>query len=129
MLRRSATFIFRGGFLARASLFELAVGLMVLFSLQRIFDRLVVDIVFPIVASVFGGLDFTDSFFGISRAVTATNLVDAKKQGVVLAYGDFLTSLISFLIVFLVLFLVLRAKMAVTTSAGSGADQISDQDD
>lgn len=124
MLRRSATFLFRGGFLARASLFELAAGLMVVYSLQRVFDRLVVDIVLPIVASLVGSLDFADSFFGLSRAVIATNLVDAKKQGEVFAYGDFLTTLIAFLIVFLVLSPVLRAKIAVTSSSGSEADRL-----
>ena len=129
MLRKSATFLFRGRFLARASLFELAAGLIVVYSLQRVFDRLVVDIVLPIVASLVGSLNFADSFFGLSHAVTATNLVDAKKQGAVLAYGDFLTALIAFLIVFLVLSLVLRAKVAVTTSLGSEADQLSNQDD
>jgi large conductance mechanosensitive channel len=127
MLRRSATFLFRGGFLARASLFELAAGLMVVYSLQQVFDRLIVDIVLPIIASLVGGLDFADSFSGLSHAVTATNLADAKKQGAVFAYGNFLTALIQFLIVFLVLTLVVRAKIAVTSSLRSDADQRSHQ--
>jgi large-conductance mechanosensitive channel len=61
-----------------------------------------------------------------SRLVTATNLVDAKKQEAVLAYGDCLTTLIGFLIVFLVLSLVVRAKIALTSSSSSEADKLSD---
>jgi large conductance mechanosensitive channel len=45
----------------------------------------------------------------LSKAVTATNLADAKKQGAVLAYGNFLTLTINFIIIAFVLFLVIRA--------------------
>ena len=41
--------------------------------------------------------------------MTATNLADAKKQGAVLAWGNFLTLTLNFLIVAFVLFLVIRA--------------------
>jgi large conductance mechanosensitive channel len=40
--------------------------------------------------------------------VTATNLVDAKKQGGVFAYGDFITILINFLIVAVALFAAIK---------------------
>ena len=44
----------------------------------------------------------------MSKAVTATNLADAKKQGAVLAWGSFLTLTLNFIIVAFVLFLVIR---------------------
>jgi large conductance mechanosensitive channel len=72
MLRRSATFLFSGRFLARASLFELAAGLMITLSLQRVFERLVFDIVVPVIALLVGRLDFSDSFLGLSRLPMAT---------------------------------------------------------
>ncbi|MGA9091496.1 MAG: MscL family protein, partial [Bradyrhizobium sp.] len=40
--------------------------------------------------------------------VTATNLADAKKQGAVLAWGNFLTLTLNFVIVAFVLFIVIR---------------------
>jgi large conductance mechanosensitive channel len=40
--------------------------------------------------------------------VTATNLADAKKQGAVLAWGNFLTLTLNFIIVAFVLFMVIR---------------------
>ena len=40
--------------------------------------------------------------------MTATNLADAKKQGAVLAWGNFLTLTLNFIIVAFVLFMVIR---------------------
>jgi len=48
---------------------------------------LVGDIIMPIIGAI-GGLDFSNYFIGLSKAVTASNLVDAKKQGAVLAWGQ-----------------------------------------
>jgi large conductance mechanosensitive channel len=108
MLRNLASFLFSKQFLARASLFQLAAGLMIIYSLQHLFTALVGDVVLPIIGSLVGGLNFENSFLGLSRAVTATNLVDAKKQGAVLAYGDLLTMIINFVIIMLVLYPILR---------------------
>jgi large conductance mechanosensitive channel len=44
----------------------------------------------------------------LSGKVTAANLADAKKQGAVLAWGNFLTLTINFIIIAFVLFLVIR---------------------
>jgi large conductance mechanosensitive channel len=63
----------------------------------------------PIVGSITGGLDFSNYFTGLSKAVTAANLADAKKQGAVLAWGNFLTLTINFIIIAFVLFIVIRA--------------------
>jgi large conductance mechanosensitive channel len=58
----------------------------------------------PIVGAVTGGLDFSNYFVGLSSKVTADTLVEAKKQGAVLAWGNFLTLVINFLIVAGVMF-------------------------
>jgi large conductance mechanosensitive channel len=62
----------------------------------------------PIVGSVTGGLDFSNYFTPLSSKVTATALADAKKQGAVLAWGNFLTVVINFLIIAWVLFLCIK---------------------
>ena len=41
--------------------------------------------------------------------MTASNLADAKKQGAVLAWGNFLTLTLNFFIIAFVLFIVIRA--------------------
>ena len=63
----------------------------------------------PIIGAVTGGLDFSNYFVKLSSKVTADSLVEAKKQGAVLAWGNFLTIVINFLIIAWVLFLVIRA--------------------
>jgi large conductance mechanosensitive channel len=54
-------------------------------------------------------MDYTNKFFRLSDSVTATNLVEAKKQGAVIAYGNFITIGINFVIVAFVMFLVVKA--------------------
>jgi large conductance mechanosensitive channel len=62
-----------------------------------------------VIGAVTGGLDFSNYFTPLSKTVTAGNLADAKKQGAVLAWGNFLTLTLNFIIIAFVLFLVIRA--------------------
>ena len=96
-------------FAMRGNVVDLAVGVIIGAAFGGIVTSLVGDIIMPIIGSITGGLDFSNYFTGLSKAVTATNLADAKKQGAVLAWGSFLTLTINFLIVAFVLFLVIRA--------------------
>ena len=69
----------------------------------------VVDLaVAVIIGAITGGLDFSNYFLPLAKSVTAGNLADAKKQGAVLAYGNFITLTLNFLIIAIVLFLVIR---------------------
>jgi len=74
---------------------------------------LVGDLFMPIIGAVTGGLDFSNYFIPLSSKVTADSLVEAKKQGAVLAYGNFLTIAINFIIVAWVLFLLVNAIQRV----------------
>jgi large conductance mechanosensitive channel len=96
-------------FAMKGNVVDLAVGVIIGAAFGGIVTSLVGDIIMPIIGSITGGLDFSNYFVGLAKAVNATNLADAKKQGAVLAYGNFLTLTINFLIVAFVLFLVIRA--------------------
>ena len=96
-------------FAMKGNVVDLAVGVIIGAAFGAIVASLVGDIIMPIVGSITGGLDFSNYFTGLSKAVTATNLADAKKQGAVLAWGNFLTLTINFLIIAFVLFMVIRA--------------------
>jgi len=96
-------------FALRGNVVDLAIGVIIGAAFSKIIDSLVADIIMPIVGAVTGGLDFSNYFVGLSKAVTATALVDAKKQGAVLAWGNFLTIAVNFLIIAFVLFLIVRA--------------------
>ena len=95
-------------FAMKGSVVDLAIGVIIGAAFGKIVDSLVNDIIMPIIGAL-GGADFSNYFFGLSHGVNATNLVDAKKQGPVFAYGNFVTIVVNFLIVAFVLFLIIKA--------------------
>ena len=96
-------------FAMKGNVVDLAVGVIIGAAFGAIVTSLVSDIIMPVIGAATGGLDFSNYYIPLSKAVTATNLADAKKQGAVLAYGNFLTLTINFIIIAFVLFLVIRA--------------------
>lgn len=96
-------------FALRGNVVDLAIGVIIGGAFGKIVDSLVKDIIMPIIGAITGGLDFSNYFVSLSKAVTASNLVDAQKQGAVLAWGSFLTIVVNFIIVAFILFLVVRA--------------------
>jgi large conductance mechanosensitive channel len=95
-------------FALRGNVVDLAVGVIIGAAFGGIIQSMVGDILMPIVGAVTGGLDFSNYFIPLSSKVTAESLVEAKKQGAVLAWGNFLTLVINFTIVAFVLFMVIR---------------------
>src|ERR1700709_2540481 len=100
-------------FAIKGNVVDLAVGVVIGASFGAIVTSLVADVIMPVIGAITGGLDFSNYFTPLSKAVTASNLVDAKKQGAVLAWGNFLTLTINFLIIAFVLFLVIRAMNTI----------------
>ena len=96
-------------FAMRGNVVDLAVGIIIGAAFGAIVQSAVADIFMPIIGAVAGGLDFSNYFVGLSSQVTAASLAEAKKQGAVLAWGNFLTLTINFLIVAWVIFLVVKA--------------------
>jgi hypothetical protein len=48
------------------------------------------DIIMPVIGAVTGGLDFSNHFIPLSKSVTSPVLSEAKKQGAVIGWGNFL---------------------------------------
>jgi large conductance mechanosensitive channel len=95
-------------FAVRGSVVDLAVGVIIGAAFNGIVQSTVGDIFMPLISSVTGGLDFSNYFLPLSSDVTASTLAEAKKQGAVLAWGNFLTIALNFLIVAWVLFWVVK---------------------
>ena len=95
-------------FALRGNVVDLAIGVIIGAAFGAIVTSLVGDIVMPIIGSITGGLDFSNYFVPLSSKVTATSLAEAKKQGAVLAYGNFLTIAINFIIIAFALFLAVK---------------------
>jgi large conductance mechanosensitive channel len=96
-------------FAMKGNVVDLAVGVIIGAAFGAIVTSMVADIIMPIIGAITGGLDFSNYFTGLSKTVTAGNLADAKKQGAVLAWGNFLTLTLNFVIIAFVLFMVIRA--------------------
>jgi large conductance mechanosensitive channel len=96
-------------FAMRGNVVDLAVGVVIGAAFGAIVSSLVGDIIMPIIGAVTGGLDFSNYFYQLTGAKGAATLADAKKNGAVLAYGNFITITINFLIIAWVLFMIVRA--------------------
>src|SRR5688572_31573542 len=95
-------------FAMRGNVVDLAIGVIIGVAFGAIVNSVVGDILMPIIGAITGGLDFSNYYIPLSSKVTADSLVEAKKQGAVLAWGSFLTAVINFIIIAFVLFLVVR---------------------
>ena len=95
-------------FAMKGNVVDLAIAVIIGAAFGAIVTSLVGDIIMPLVGLATNGLDFTNYFVPLSAKVTATNLADARKQGAVLAYGNFLQLVVNFAIVAFSLFMVIK---------------------
>lgn len=96
-------------FALKGNVVDLAIGVIIGAAFGTIVSSLVDDLIMPLVGAATGGLDFSNYFFPLSDAVTATTLDAAREQGAVFAYGKFLTAVLKFAIVAWVMFLIIKA--------------------
>src|SRR5258708_29175186 len=95
-------------FALRGNAVDLAIGVIIGAAFGAIVNSVVGDVLSPIIGALTGGFDFSNYFIPLSSKVTADSLAEARKQGAVLAWGNFLTIVINFIIIALVFFLVVR---------------------
>jgi large conductance mechanosensitive channel len=115
-------------FALRGNVVDLAIGVIIGAAFTGIVQSLVGDIIMPVVGALSGGLDFSNYFVPLSHQVTATSLAEAKKQGAVLAWGNFLTITLNFIIVAFVLFLAIRALHRLIAKEAENAPPLSKQE-
>ncbi len=96
-------------FALKGNLVDMAVAFVMGAAFTKLSTAFIEDLVTPLIGKLSGGLDYTNKFIALSDQVTATSLVEARKQGAVFAYGDFITIAINFVIVAFVMFLVVKS--------------------
>ncbi len=96
-------------FALKGNVVDLAVAVIIGAAFGKIINSLVDDVIMPILGAITGGVDFSNHYLGLSKAVTSPVFAEAKKQGAVLGWGNFLTVVVNFLIIAFILFLVIRA--------------------
>ena len=97
-------------FAMRGNVVDLAVGVIIGAAFGKIVSSLIDDIIMPVVGKVIGNADFSNIYIALSDKVTpGLTLVEAKKLGPVLAWGNFASILLNFLILAFVIFLMVKA--------------------
>jgi large conductance mechanosensitive channel len=94
-------------FIAKGNVIDLAVGIIIGAAFTAIVNSVVNDLIMPIFGAI-GGVDFSNYFLPLSSNVTAVSLEEARKQGAVFAYGNFITVLINFIILAWIVFMIVR---------------------
>ncbi|MGB6352149.1 MAG: large conductance mechanosensitive channel protein MscL [Pseudolabrys sp.] len=110
-------------FALRGNVVDLAIGVIIGAAFSGIVNSLVADIIMPLIGAIIGGLDFSNYYYPLSSKVTAGALIEAKKQGAVLAWGNFLTITLNFIIIAFVLFLVIRGINRMTNKEAENAEK------
>ncbi len=97
-------------FIAKGNVMDLAVAVIIGGAFATIVGSMTDDLIMPIVGAIFGNVDFSDKYMVLSGEVEAgTSLEAAKEAGaVVLAWGNFLSTVINFVILAFIIFLLVR---------------------
>jgi large conductance mechanosensitive channel len=116
-------------FAVKGNVIDLAVGVIIGAAFAKIVDSLVGDVIMPLIAILVGGLDFSNYFLPLAGQ-TATTLVEAKKAGAVLAYGNFFTVVLNFLILAFIIFLMVKQinKLKRQTPSSEAAPAVTPED-
>ena len=95
-------------FIARGTVFDLAVGIVIGAAFTSVVNSFVNDILMPPLGFVTGVVDFTNLFITLGVGEYAS-LEEATEAGAAtINYGNFINNLISFLIVAFAVFLLVR---------------------
>ena len=96
-------------FIARGNVIDLAVGVIIGASFNKIVDSLVNQVVMPPIGLALGGIDFSKLQFVLKPDDPAT----AASELVAIQYGAFINTLIQFLIVAWVIFMLVKGVNAM----------------
>jgi large conductance mechanosensitive channel len=99
-------------FAMRGNVVDLAVGVIIGAAFGAVVTSLVADIMMPPIGRLIGGLDVKDYFIMLETldgGTTYKSLDEVKKAGVpVIAYGNFINTVVNFLIVAFAIFLLVK---------------------
>lgn len=95
-------------FIARGSVIDLAVGIIIGSAFTSIVNSLVNDIIMPPIGMLLGNVDFSNLYINLTDT-DYDSLAAAQEAGAAtINYGLFLNAVISFLIVALVVFILIK---------------------
>jgi large conductance mechanosensitive channel len=95
-------------FVARGNVLDLAVAVIIGGAFGAIVTSLVNDVVMPPIGRILGHVDFKDLFLPLDGQSYPTLAAAKTASAPVIAYGQFLNTVINFLIVAFVIFIMVR---------------------
>ncbi|MGH7585696.1 MAG: large conductance mechanosensitive channel protein MscL [Gemmatimonadales bacterium] len=108
-------------FALKGNMVDMAVGIIIGGAFGTIIKSLVDDIMMPPLGMLTGGMDFREQFLVLKPGATEgpyASLAAAKGAGAtVLAYGSFITNLMSFVILAFAVFMMVKAMNRVRSQA------------
>ena len=104
-------------FIMKGNVMDLAVGVIIGAAFGKIVDSLVNDIIMPIVGKITGGVDFSNMYIPLNGQDATLALVEAKKAGAVLAYGNFITIVVNFVILAFIIFMMVKQVNSMKKAA------------
>ncbi len=116
-------------FIARGSVLDLAVGVLIGAAFGKIITSMTDDIIMPFISLITGGgVDFSSKYVvlgGAEKVTAGMSLVAAKAAGAnVLAWGSFITAAINFLILAFVIFMIVRQANKIMPPAAAGPSDV-----
>ena len=100
-------------FAMRGNVVDMAVGIIIGAAFGLIVKSLVADVLMPPIGILLGGVDFSNLFIVIKEGTTPgpfDTLTAAKDSGaVIISYGVFFNTIISFIIVAFAIFMLIRS--------------------
>lgn len=95
-------------FALKGNVMDLAVGVIIGGAFGKIVDSMVNDVIMPVVGKIFGGFDFSNMYIPLNGQSSDLALIEAKKLGAVLAYGNFVTIVLNFIILAFIIFQMVK---------------------
>ena len=113
-------------FVMKGNVLDLAVAVIIGAAFGAIITSLVNDIIMPPIGLLFGGVDFKDLFVSLNGQSYATLAAAKAAAAPVMAYGQFLNTIINFVIIAFVIFMVVRSATKLQKPAPVAAASTKD---
>ena len=114
-------------FAMRGNVVDMAVGIIIGGAFGTIVKSLVSDVIMPPIGLLLGGVDFSDLFITLKEGATSgpyATLASAQEAGaVIISYGLFINSVISFLIVAFAVFLLIKSLNKLQIEKPAAAEE------
>ena len=102
MLKEFKAFVNQGNAL------DLAVGVIIGAAFGKIVNSVVTDIIMPVLSLGLGRVDFKNMYMPLAGQAPGMDIEEARKAGSVIAYGQFINTVIEFLVIAFTIFLLVR---------------------